>query len=303
MTTEHHHRSGDVDPLMSIGMFSRASLVSVKALRSYHEQGLLVPDSVDATTGYRSYRVSQLGDASIIKRLRDLDVGLRDIAEIVSARDPEVTRKIMAEHEQVMQARLAEVVRMVGGLQEAIEMPSLTTPVHVRDEPAVHALSISGVVNGADYATFLDAAFPALFAAIPLVGAIPLGTGSSLYPPSVDVDDEQVEAYIPISEAVPVPRPVQDTGVMLTLIPAATCAVATHIGGYDTIGDTYRQLGAWVARHATTADQPVREHYVVSTDPNTFELLPADQLRTEICWPITSTAAFTDQQPTESTNP
>ena len=55
-------------------MFSRASLVSVKALRAYHEQGLLIPDSIDPSSGYRSYRVSQLNDATIIRRLRDLDL-------------------------------------------------------------------------------------------------------------------------------------------------------------------------------------------------------------------------------------
>ncbi len=74
--------------------------------------------------------------------------------------------------------------------------------------------------------------------------------------------------------------------VVLDLIPEATCAVATHAGGYDTIGDTYRQLGAWVAHHAVSAEQPVRELYVVSIDPATLQLIPPDERRTEICWPI-----------------
>ena len=81
---------------MPIGMFSRSSLVSVKALRSYHEQGLLVPAAVDPQTGYRSYRVSQLTDAVMIKRLRDLDLPLRDIAEILRHRDPDITAKVMS---------------------------------------------------------------------------------------------------------------------------------------------------------------------------------------------------------------
>ena len=87
------------DPLMPIGVFSTATLVSVKALRLYHEQGLLVPAAIDPTTGYRSYRVSQLVDAQVIKRLRDLDLPLRAVAEIVRARDPEVTRRLIADHD------------------------------------------------------------------------------------------------------------------------------------------------------------------------------------------------------------
>lgn len=79
----------DPDPLMPIGVFSTATLVSIKALRLYHEQGLLVPAWIDPATGYRSYRVSQLADAQVIKRLRDLDVPLAGVAEVVRARDPE----------------------------------------------------------------------------------------------------------------------------------------------------------------------------------------------------------------------
>ena len=90
------------DRLMPIGMFSRASLVSIKSLRAYHAQGLLVPAHVDPASGYRSYHPSQLIDAQIIKRLRDLDVPLRDVAEVMTSRDPAITRKVLAEHELVM---------------------------------------------------------------------------------------------------------------------------------------------------------------------------------------------------------
>ena len=276
----------ETDPLMSIGMFSRSSLVSVKALRSYHELGVLVPASVDPVTSYRSYRVSQLPDAVIVKRLRDLDVPLKDIGDVLAARDPKVTRAVIARHEETMRSRLSEVTRIVEELQFSLEQPSFQTPVHTRDEEAVHALSISGRVDDADYAAFLDGAYQRLWAAVFAVGAAPLGWGSARYQASVDTDHEIVEAYIGIIDPVPVPSAVHDTGVTLALIPAATCAVATHIGGYDDIGNTYRQLGAWVARHATSADSPVREHYVVSIDPATHELLPPEQRRTEICWPI-----------------
>lgn len=279
------------DPLMSIGMFSRASLVSIKALRAYHEQGLLVPDSIDPQTGYRSYRVSQLTDAAIIKRLRDLDVKLADVAEVVAARDPEVTRKVIAEHEIAMRMRLAEVTRIVDQLHQSIDLPSLQTPVHVRQEDETHALIRTGTVDGADYAAFLDDAFGLLFAALSSSGAVMSGPTGARYPSSVDTDREPVEAFIPIAGPVLTDAGADTPGVTLGLLPAASCAVMTHIGSYETIGETYRQLGAWVARNAHSADQPIREYYVVSVDPATERLLPDDQLRTEIAWPIISDRA------------
>jgi len=112
------------DPMMPIDVFSTASLVFVKALRRYHEDGLLVPAAIDTSTGYRSYRVSQLVDAQVIKRLRDLDVPLRAVAEIVRARDPEVTGSVIAGHEQVMRERLVDLARLVDELQAALTRPA-----------------------------------------------------------------------------------------------------------------------------------------------------------------------------------
>lgn len=277
------------DPLMPIGMFSRASLVSVKALRNYHELGLLVPDSIDAATGYRSYRVSQLADAAVVKRLRDLDVPLRDIAEVVRARDPEVTRKVIAEHAAEMERRLRDVAAIVEELQSALERPGLHTPVHVRLEPAVHALARTGSVDGNDYASFLGPAYADLFRAVEASGVVPAGPPAALYPAEVGATGEPVVAYLPIAGPIALPEAVVATNVVLSIVPEATCAVVTHAGGYDTAGHTYRQLGAWVAHHAESLHQPVREHYVVSVDPATGTLLPDDELRTEISWPIRPT--------------
>lgn len=41
--------------LLAIGDFSRATQLSVKMLRHYHQIGLLEPVDVDRATGYRRY--------------------------------------------------------------------------------------------------------------------------------------------------------------------------------------------------------------------------------------------------------
>ena len=38
---------GDAEGMLPIGMFSRASSLSIKALRAYHEGGILVPARVE----------------------------------------------------------------------------------------------------------------------------------------------------------------------------------------------------------------------------------------------------------------
>ena len=55
---------------VTIGDFSRASHLSVKTLRHYHEVGLLEPSEVDPDNGYRYYSEEQIPLAQVIRRLR-----------------------------------------------------------------------------------------------------------------------------------------------------------------------------------------------------------------------------------------
>ena len=57
---------------LSIGEFSKATGLTVKTLRFYHEQGLLEPSSVDDQSGYRYYRPEKIEVARVITLLREL---------------------------------------------------------------------------------------------------------------------------------------------------------------------------------------------------------------------------------------
>src|ERR1700704_2881615 len=66
----------DMSALFAIGDFSRATHLTVKTLRHYHETGLLEPAHIDPQTGYRRYTTDQIPVAQIIRRFRDLDMPL-----------------------------------------------------------------------------------------------------------------------------------------------------------------------------------------------------------------------------------
>ena len=65
--------------MFKIGEFSKLSMLTVKALRFYEKQGLLIPAQVDQWTGYRYYEASQLETAATIKALRQLDFSIEEI--------------------------------------------------------------------------------------------------------------------------------------------------------------------------------------------------------------------------------
>ena len=76
-----------LDPLLSIGVFSRRSRLSMKALRLYHRLGLLTPAMSTLTPAIDAIE-SQLVIARLVVMLRRLDMPLAHVAEVVSAPGP-----------------------------------------------------------------------------------------------------------------------------------------------------------------------------------------------------------------------
>ncbi|NYV74338.1 MerR family transcriptional regulator, partial [Streptomyces sp. UH6] len=70
---------------LTIGEFSRITHLSIRALRRYHEQDLLVPAEVDPVTGYRYYAPEQVRPALAIRRFRELDLPLADLRRFIAA--------------------------------------------------------------------------------------------------------------------------------------------------------------------------------------------------------------------------
>jgi DNA-binding transcriptional MerR regulator len=82
---------------ISIGEFARRSRLSLKALRLYDERGVLVPSRVDQASGYRYYDTGQLDQARLVVMLRQLQVPLKAIKELLAC-DPADAAKRIAEH-------------------------------------------------------------------------------------------------------------------------------------------------------------------------------------------------------------
>jgi DNA-binding transcriptional MerR regulator len=82
---------------ISIGEFARRSRLSLRALRLYDERGVLVPSRVDQASGYRYYDTAQLDQARLVVMLRQLQLPLATIKELLAC-DPADAATRIAEH-------------------------------------------------------------------------------------------------------------------------------------------------------------------------------------------------------------
>jgi DNA-binding transcriptional MerR regulator len=112
------------DDLLSIGRFARLAGLSVGALRHYDELDLLRPADIDRFTGYRRYRRAQLETARTIARLRDLELPLDEIREVLAMDDPAEQRRRLATHRARIEARtnrLTRLLHVVGRMSDGKE--------------------------------------------------------------------------------------------------------------------------------------------------------------------------------------
>ncbi|WP_225834158.1 MerR family transcriptional regulator [Streptomyces sp. NK08204] len=94
------------DELLTIGAFAARARLSAKALRLYDRLGLLVPAHVEETSGYRYYHAGQVERARLVAMLRQLDMPLARIAEVVGAEGAEAA-DLLAAYWADVEARVA----------------------------------------------------------------------------------------------------------------------------------------------------------------------------------------------------
>jgi DNA-binding transcriptional MerR regulator len=119
-----------VDDLIAIGRFARLSGLSVGALRHYDELDMLRPARVDPETNYRSYRPEQLETARTIARLRELEMPLEAIRDVVATDDPAGRTRLLGMHLVRIEARTYRLQRIQHQLNQLVDRkePIVSTP-------------------------------------------------------------------------------------------------------------------------------------------------------------------------------
>ena len=265
--------------LLTIGEFSRATHLSVKALRHYDDLGLLAPTDVDPMTGYRFYATAEVPAARLIRRFRELDMPLEEVRAVLDAPDVAVRDAAILEHLQRMEGKLVETQATIASLRALLDGRVSTVPVEYREVAASTVYAVRDTVDWDAVVEWLDGAFGEVYAELERARLTPAEPAGALYSPAFfEAHAGEVIAFVPVAG-----RPSDQTGRVAPMdIPGARLAITVHHGSFDDMDQTYAALGMHVAERKLGADGPIREHYLV-TDDDTDD--PAE-MQTEVCWPI-----------------
>jgi DNA-binding transcriptional MerR regulator/effector-binding domain-containing protein len=274
--------------MLTIGDFSRMTHLSVKALRHYHDLGVLEPAAVDPFTGYRLYDTSQVGSAQVIRRLRDLGMPLDSIAAVLAAPDLEARNREIAAHLTRMERQLEQTQASVAALRALLTGPAVRPAIELRTIAAVTALAVREMVDAADLNEWGGEAFDALTAALTATGLTAAGPYGGLFDGDFfELERSEVTAFVPVPAGAALGTADPAGGVRVVRIPAVEAAVAVHAGAFSEIDRTYAAVGEVVAERAIGTGGPIREYYLVSS-ADTDDVA---RHRTEVCWPVFRTGA------------
>jgi DNA-binding transcriptional MerR regulator len=263
---------------VTIGRFSRATHLSVKTLRHYHEVGLLAPSEIDPHTGYRYYTEEQIPTAQVIRRLRALQMPVGDVKAVLSAPDADARNRVIAAHLGRLERELARTGGSVAELRRLLGRAPEQERVERRTVPEAQAIAIQQIVDREDIFDWWQGALGELRAIAQSQYLQRTGRPGGIYTGEIfEHGRGNATVFLPAEGAVRAVGRVEQ----LT-IPAAELAVLRHQGSPSNIDLAYGELGAYVMRHEIGVDGPLREYYLVGL----LDTSEVDQWETEIGWPI-----------------
>jgi DNA-binding transcriptional MerR regulator/effector-binding domain-containing protein len=224
---------------LSIGEFSRITGLSVKALRFYHEKGLLEPAHVDPATKYRSYDESQIDRARLILRLKDLQFPLEEVKDMLGrCNDESDVLGQFNRQKDFLAQRIRDDKKAIRALEEVIlrerEAKELAEhPGTLVEEKRLPPLLVGGIRMRGKYSD-CGKGFATL--------GKTLGRHLAGKPICLYYDEEYREEDADFEPCFPLRREFRAPGIEVRTLPEARCVSLLHKGPYDTLGRSYGKL-------------------------------------------------------------
>lgn len=240
-----------------IGDFSRISSISIKALRYYHECGILSPTRIDDESGYRYYDESCLEKSKIITQLKDLDFSLKEIKEIVDNHiDDSELVDYMAKKAEEISRRIRKYEEVERRMREFIKLQEETRSVNegngvvIKDLPDVIIASIRFRGRYEETGKFFRKLFKSC------------GINVSGQPFSLYYDREYREEDADIEACVPVRREVNKEEVKSRILKGGKAITIVYRGPYRDIGQSYKAIIDYMNNNNIVSQIPSREIYI-----------------------------------------
>ena len=241
--------------MYKIGEFSRITELTVKALRHYHEEGLLAPFEIDSLTSYRYYNADQIGQAKKIKLLRDCDFSIKEVKEIINDSndledipfylDEKITSilKDVKKVKEIKMKLLSQSNKNRGEIMSSYKVTKKKTKKQI-------VISTKYIGKYEDCGKYMGILYK-------IAKQHASGAPINLYYDAEYKVNASIEVCVPVKKEIKVTK-----DISLKELPAVEGISTIHIGPYEKIGNAYQALSDYAKDKGLKLDLPTREEYL-----------------------------------------
>jgi DNA-binding transcriptional MerR regulator len=264
--------------LLSIGMLAEMTRLSIKALRLYDELGILQPRHVDAHTGYRYYGVDQLSSARMIRNLREMDMPLATIRQVLAALEasPAQAETLVRDYLSMRERQLEQIRTQVQLFIRTFQQENnlMTLEVNVKKIPAQQVVSLTRHVKVPKLDATITQSISTLQTLLQEQNASGKDAPFGIFHGAInEQEDGPIEVCIPVDGTLKAEGDVQvkqlagGKAACVTML-GAQCDFPDILGAYDAAAD-------WIQKNGYQMAEPPREIWHSG---------PGENAKMEIVW-------------------
>lgn len=246
--------------MFTIGEFSLISRLSVKTLRYYHDEGILVPDYIDDDSGYRYYKQTSVERAMIITMLRDMDFSINGIREMLSGYTEDLELlEYFEKQQQKLKDKISQAKTAESSLDEIIKsirrikMNTKNINYEILEKQAEDII-FAGFRFKGKY-NEVGSAFKKVGRK---AGRFINGNGLTLY-----YDCEYKETEADIETGFPVSKSLKTNGgIDCRILKGGKAVTIIHKGPYESLNKSYERLFTFIEQKKYKSLSPSREVYL-----------------------------------------
>lgn len=256
MNEKHVCPEKTADHLYRIGLFAQMNRITVKALRFYEEQGLLLPAKIDEESGYRYYTMSQMETLHRILALKEAGFTIEDMKHLNASGDE---RGFLLRKKKALLEKIAELTLQLSKIDGYLMAGgnSLSAPVMVKTIPETVCAVMRRRIDSYD----------ALFDIMPELGGYMEDAGCVCALPEycftqyLEPGFQEAQILVEVCEAVTEKK--ADRGCLrFRTIPEIRAACIYHKGSYRDFPKTYEVILRYIEENGYEICGNIRESYI-----------------------------------------
>lgn len=244
--------------MLSIGEFSKICAVTTRTLRYYDNIDLIKPKQINKENNYRFYDVSQIRNMLLIKRLKEYNFSLEEIAEIIKTENKNYTLQKIKQKEQEIKYKIDKYKNIekklqfdILNLERGVDIMSFINDIEVNliETKPQYILYSRQNMSVDDYGKYIEKLFKLAYSNKIDITAAPM---------SIYHDKE----FSHLNNDTEVALPVKEQNQYTRLFPGGICAAAICNGDYSNLSNAYAKLTEWINENEYEIISAPYEQYV-----------------------------------------